>query len=106
MRIFIEPLDVMLFRDGKPFEAGESFGQGREDTSVLQDRSCSYSRARLAEGGIVRRHQAQASKAEVEHRTRGRADVQRVARFDQYHGEVVFPCGHADRGRPDEEVSC
>jgi len=92
----LEPADRMLDRtasDGRCSDderaIGDGVGDGWEFARTLQEVSCFDGRFRLQKGDVVRVDQAQIHGAEVAHCARGRADVQRVARRHQNHGEVL-----------------
>ena len=72
---------------------GDGFGEAGEFLGLLQQRGGAHGGAGFAEGHIVWIDHAQAREAEVGHGAGGGADVERVARRNQYHAQIVFPVG-------------
>ena len=70
---------------------GDGFCDRGEILRRLQQRRCAHRGARLAKSDVVGFNDAQAWKAEVRHRARGRADVERVAGLDEDNAQVLFP---------------
>ncbi len=70
---------------------GDGFGHAAEDLRIQQHLRGANGGARTEVGGFPRSNQPKIPEAEVAHRTRRRADVQRIARAHQHDAQLIKP---------------
>ena len=67
----------------------DRFGDGLELFGTFKQRGGTHGGTRLPERGLIRIHDSQMTSAEIAHRARSRADIERITRRHQDDAEAI-----------------